>query len=103
VAQKLGEKISLALKSANMQQKELAERLGIATATVSRYISGERDPKPEVLAQIAVTLGTTTDYLLGLDTGEFYHPKVKRMLARNASNMTSQEKKALFDALYGEE
>ena len=75
-----------------MTQKELAERIGVTEAVVSRYISGDREPKPEMLANIATALHTTSDFLLGIETEEYSHSRIRRMIARNASNMTEQEK-----------
>lgn len=63
----LGERISAELKQKGIQQKELAARIGITEATLSRYISGTREPKPETLANIATALHTTSDYLLGIE------------------------------------
>lgn len=99
----LGARISQLLKSRNIQQKELAEQIGITEATISRYISGTREPKPEVLANIATALRTTSDYLLGIENDDFNFHHVRRIIARNSSSMTEQEKKALIDALFGEE
>ena len=70
---------------------------------MSRYISGDREPKPETIANIATALHTTSDYLLGIENEEFSHPQVRRLLARNASKMTDKEKKELIDALFGED
>lgn len=99
----LGKRIADLLRSKRMQQKELADRIGLTEATVSRYISGERDPKPEVLANIATALHTTSDYLLGIEREDFDFPRVQRMIARNASALSPQEKKELISALFGEE
>lgn len=103
MGKELGEKISELLQKNSIQQKELAERIGIADATMSRYISGERDPKPEMIANIATALNTTSDYLLGIEPDSFDYPRVYRMLARNASTLTNEEKRALINALFGED
>lgn len=103
MSKELGKRISEALKRSNTQQKELAERIGITEGVMSRYISGDREPKPDMLANIATTLNTTSDYLLGIEHDEFDYPRVRRMIARNASSMTDEEKKALINALFGEE
>ncbi len=103
MGKELGMRMSRVLKNRGMTQKDLAERIGVTEAVVSRYISGNRDPKPEVLANIATALHTTSDFLLGIETDEFSHPKIRRMIARNASSMTEQEKRELIDALFGEE
>ena len=103
MSRELGRRIADLLRGKGMQQRELAERIGLTEATMSRYISGERDPKPEVIANIATALHTTSDYLLGIETDEFDFPRVQRMIARNASVLSAQEKKELISALFGEE
>ncbi len=102
MGKELGKRISESLQKNGMTQKELASRIGITEAVISRYISGERDPKPETLANIATALHTTSDYLLGIEKNDFDCPKICRMIARNASAMTDQEKKDLITALFGE-
>ncbi len=99
----LGLRITETLQKRGMTQKELALCIGVTEAVVSRYISGDRDPKPEALANIATALNTTSDYLLGIEKEEFDHPRIRRMIARNASKMTEKERKELIDALFGEE
>lgn len=103
MSRELGRRISDLLRSKGMQQRELAKRIGLTEATMSRYISGERDPKPEVIANIATALHTTSDYLLGIEPDEFNFPRVQRMIARNASALTDREKRELINALFGEE
>lgn len=98
----LGLRITETLQKRGISQKELAQRIGVTESVVSRYISGDRDPKPEALANIATALHTTSDYLLGIEHGEFDQPRIRRLIARNASSMTEQEKKELIDALFGE-
>ena len=99
----LGLRIAESLQKRGMTQKELASRIGVTEAVISRYVSGDRDPKPEVLGNIATALKTTSDYLLGIENEEFDHPRIRRMIARNASKMTEKERKELIDALFGEE
>lgn len=99
----MGLKISALLKQQNLSQKELAEKIDVTEATLSRYITGTREPKPEVLANIATALHTTSDYLLGIENEDYDHFQVCRMIARNASSMTTKEKKELLEALFGEE
>ena len=41
----LGERISEMLQKRGIQQKELAERIGITETAMSRYIAGTREPK----------------------------------------------------------
>ena len=102
MAKELGSRIAETLKELNMTQRELALRIGVTEAVVSRYISGDRDPKPEVLANIATALQTTTDYLLGTEKegdidGDY--PIIVRLIARNSSNMTTEQKSRIVNAL----
>lgn len=66
MGKELGMRISQLLRTRNIQQKELAEQIGITETAISRYIAGTREPKPEVIANIATALHTTSDYLLGI-------------------------------------
>lgn len=103
MGKELGLKITETLQKRGMTQKELAARVGITEAVISRYISGEREPKPDMLANIATALSTTSDYLLGIENGEFNFPGIKRIIARNSGILTEQEKKELINAIFGEE
>lgn len=97
-------RLSEALEKSKMTQKELAVRIGVTTATLSRYISGERLPKIDVVANMATALHTTSNYLLSQeDNAEFDFMQVERLLARNAAKMTVKEKKALINALFNED
>lgn len=103
MSKELGARISELLQKQGVSQKELAKRIGVTEAAMSRYISGTREPKPDVIANIATALHTTSDYLLGIENTAFNYRQVRRMIARNAASMTEQEKKALIDALFGGE
>ncbi len=103
MGKELGSRIAKTLQKRGVTQKELAERIGVTEAVMSRYVSGDRDPKPEVLANIATALHTTSDFLLGIEREEFDQPRIRRLIARNASSMTEQEKRELINALFGEE
>lgn len=99
----LGMRIAEALQNSGMSQKDLAQRIGTTEAAISRYVTGDRAPKPEMLANIATALHTTSDFLLGIENDEFDHPRIRRMIARNAATMTEKEKRELINALFGEE
>ena len=90
------------LNKQNMTQKELAEIVGVTESVISRYISGDREPKPNMIANIATALHTTSDYLLGLDE-DYSYPKIFRIIARNSSKITKEERRQLLTALFGEE
>lgn len=104
----LGSRILRLLQERKMTQKDFAQHLNLTEATVSRYLNGEREPKPDMLANIATLLRTTSDFLLGLqkDDGEEQHfdfSQTTRVLARNAASMTKEEKMAIIEALFGKD
>lgn len=103
MGKELGFRIANVLQKRGMTQKELAENIGVTEAVISRYVSGDREPKPDTLANMATALHTTSDFLLGIECDEFDHPRIRRLIARNASSMTEQEKRELINALFGEE
>lgn len=103
MSKEFGERLLSQLQKRGMTQKELAERINITEATLSRYVSGDREPKADVLANIATALHTTSDYLLGIEKDDFDFPKVERLLARNSSSMTEKQKRTLISALFGED
>lgn len=99
----LGNKIATALAERKMTQRELAERLNVTEGVISRYISGDREPKPEMIANIATALSTTSDYLLGTEEKMMNHDSLCRIIARNASKLTPEEKMKLMQILLKEE
>jgi transcriptional regulator with XRE-family HTH domain len=99
----MGIRITEMLDKRSMTQRKLAERIQISEQQLSRYISGDREPRPETIANMATALQTTSDFLLGLEDGEFNFNKVRRLIARNASKMSDEKKRELMDALFGKE
>lgn len=103
MSREFGKRLYNLLQKQGMTQKELAERINTTEATLSRYVSGDREPKADVLSNIATALHTTSDYLLGIESEDFDFPKVERLLARNSSTMTEKQKRALISALFEED
>lgn len=60
----LGDRLKEVLRSRNITQEELAEQANTTGATISRYISGTRTPKLELLSNIANVLNVSIDFLL---------------------------------------
>ena len=106
MSKELGARISEALKTQGITQKELALRIGVTEAVISRYISGDREPKPEVLANMATALHVTSDYLLGTEKEgnlDSDFPRIIRLIARNAAGMAAQQKRNIITALLEDE
>ena len=56
------------LRALHMTQRDLAAMLGVSEVTVSRWLSGERNPSIETLSKIADALGTDTSYFFASDS-----------------------------------
>ena len=55
-----------AIKTSNITQKELAEKLGINPSTVSKYLRLDKFPSLETFANICEILDESADEILGL-------------------------------------
>jgi transcriptional regulator with XRE-family HTH domain len=56
-------------KSRNLTQQELAEKVGVGISQMRRYEKGSSSPTLEVIKNLAITLGVSTDELI-FDTSE---------------------------------
>ncbi|MDT2867519.1 helix-turn-helix domain-containing protein [Lactococcus lactis] len=61
-----GSRLKALRKSAGMTQVELANKLQLASGTISAYEQGLKYPSIEVLIKICDILNTSSDYLLGI-------------------------------------
>ena len=57
----IGKKILRIMKEKEMSQKQLAKASGITEAAISKYISGEREPRIAFLKRIADALDVPAD------------------------------------------
>ena len=89
------ERLLEAMQIKGMTQKDLAMRIGVTEAAVSKYLHTDRKPHIDVISDMANVLQTTTDFLLGrVDAqDEFNLHGVKNLLARNAQKMTDEDRK----------
>ena len=89
----LGERIAAELRRTGLTQRQLAIRSGATESAISKYINGEREPRAEILANMATALGTTTDALLGLpETEPTPFGEVAGVCSRYASDLTAEER-----------
>ena len=64
--QYFGEKLKDLRKSQGLNQKQVAEKLGITSATVSAYELGKKYPSLDILIKICTIFDVSSDFLLGL-------------------------------------
>ena len=88
-----GERIQEARKRAGLTQKELAQRLGLATGTIQQYELNKRQPRTEQLREIADALDVTLGYLLGYESIQSSNliKAVKNRDAREIENILGLE------------
>ncbi len=99
------ERISELISVRKINQKTLAEKAGVTEAAMSHYIKGDRTPRATVLARIAEALGTSTDYLLNGNATDKREEiaYAKRLIARNVSEMSKEDKMKIMSILFGED
>ena len=78
-------------------QKELASKVGITEASLSRYENNLREPKSEIIVRLAKALETSTDYLLGVNDNTKIS-KEDKLIIENLS--VSEKTKKLLEKIY---
>ena len=61
-----GNKLKTLRTEKKLTQKQLADRVGLATSAISSYEAGSRYPTYEILIKFSRIFHVTTDYLLGI-------------------------------------
>lgn len=74
-------------ESKKLSQEKLAKRVGVSKATIYRYEGNTQVPPFDVAIKIAITLGTTVDYLAGLESGTVIR----------IPNLTDEQKNVMYD------
>lgn len=97
----INERIRMLMEGKNLSQKELANLSGITEASISKYLSGERTPRIDVVVNLANALGVTTDELIGndIEDDKMGLVRLKTVLARGMESMSEDDKKELIKFL----
>ena len=95
----LGERIKMLMDQRGFTQKELAGMVGVTESAMSRYLKDEREPKLDVIANLATALKTTSNYLISGEEGETDTTILYQLVARSTSSMTAEEKMELINLL----
>lgn len=94
-----GRRVINLLEEIGYTQREFATMIGVSEGALSRYLKDEREPKMEVIANMATALNTTTDYLLAGKEDKESFEETYRLVARGTSTMTDEEKTKLIKVL----
>ena len=101
------EKVKELMNQQNITQKELAELSGITEASVSRYLSGERTPRIDIVINFAKDLKVDSSYLIYNDDElrekEEAFTQCHTMLARNKKDLSLEERNKLIALLSKED
>ena len=97
--EKLGDRITILLKEKHIAQKDLAIAVGVTESALSRYINNEREPKLEVLANLATALDTTVDYLTTGAKPETDFDEIYRLVSRSSYTLTETQKMQIIEAV----
>lgn len=97
--EKLGERIAALLKERHISQKDLAMMVGVTESALSRYINNEREPKLEVLANLATALDTTVDYLMTGAKAKTTFDEIYRLVARSSYTLSETQKMQIIEAV----
>lgn len=97
--QRIGDRITELLKQTGHTQKELSRKVGVTEAAMSRYLNNQREPKMEIIANLAQVLNTTTDYLISGRSSQEKFEDTYWMLARRSQTMNRDQKLELIKLL----
>lgn len=104
------DRISALMKQQHITQKQLAIKAGVTESAMSFYVKGERTPRSDVLTRIAKALGTTSDYLLGIDNAVNKDEDKLSYLQRNLGKLDEKQLKkaetvlkAVFDDIFDDD
>ncbi len=68
--EKTGMRLKMLRIQQNLTQKQVAQRTGVNSATISAYERGDTSPSGENVRKLASFYQTTTDYILAMDNRE---------------------------------
>ena len=67
-----------AMAAAGKKQLDLAKATGLSHSTISRYLSGQMEPKQKAVGSLAVVLGVSEMWLWGYDVPMSRTPEQKK-------------------------
>ncbi|WP_406033730.1 helix-turn-helix domain-containing protein [Treponema saccharophilum] len=103
----LKNRLAALIKERGLSQKELAQKTNLTEGAISHYLKGDREPRGAILLNIANALDTSTDYLSGKtdevkpEGADDEVQMVFQLVARNAPNMSAEDKERLARILFG--
>ncbi len=89
------------LKNKGMSQKEAAEMLGLTESAISKYISGERSPRPDIIYNILNKFDVSYEELFLENTNKkkSTFDKIMTMITTQGTKLNCNEIKKIEEAL----
>ena len=72
------ERLREAMDAAGKKQLDLAKATGLSHSTISRYLSGQMEPKQKAISRLAIVLGVSEMWLWGYDVPMSRTPEQKK-------------------------
>lgn len=97
INKKIGERIKIARKNANLTLLELANKIGLSEGNVQRYESGNiANVSVSILEKFAIALNTTTADLMGW-SGEYSHSSKPQLTSKDEREINEKIESILSD------
>ena len=99
---KWNEKVKSLMKKKNINQKELSALSGITESSISRYLSGDKSPRMDIVVNIAKALDVSVDFFLDDDQKcDSAFTAISTAIARKSNDLTPEEENKLILLLLG--
>lgn len=103
MAIKWSDKVKELMRVKNINQKELSQLSGITEASVSRYLTGDRTPRMDIIINFARALGVSVEYLLDDSSDQqkeqSAYDNIAIAIARDGNNLTAEEMNKLIELI----
>ena len=93
------DKVKNLMNSKGISQRDLANAIQINESAMSRYISGERTPRIDILTKIARYFDVTIEELIDEKNETTNFMELRGLVARSASSLSNDEIKELLNIL----
>ena len=88
MSNKFVERLNELIENSGLKKKRVAEEVGITATTLSKYITGQHEPRIDIVMRIADYFGVSAGWLLG-ETDEKYPDKKKAIDFNNKDQVVS--------------
>lgn len=95
------ERVKKIMDEMKITQKELSYLSGVSESSICRYLKG-KEPRLDVINNVASALGVNADYLLGGEQKKAEEPYVvtRDIVMRHKGQLTAQQKAELISILF---